>query len=145
MPFPTAAGKAMLAEALRHAQTLAAAVKRDATTQRDRAIVDGLSWTDVIHFHDDLEGYRARLAQRAATPGLAAYAQEQFADPNLDIVTDYNNMHSEIVATRDWLQINIPMGTPGSFVNNVFTPTHYPPAALSAYVTQLNQLIATID
>lgn len=143
--FPTEDSRIPLSTALKNAQALAKTVKREAVSIRGEALTSGISWYRAINFQGDLEVYRQDLARNASVPGLAAYAQSQFDDGTIDIVTAYNNMRAEIVACRDWLEANIPVSNVGTFTGNAFVPTQYQPAALAGFVTQLDQLIATID
>ena len=44
----------------------------------------------------------------SAPSGLAAYAQEQEADPTYDVVAEFLAMRTAVVAARDWLATNLP-------------------------------------
>lgn len=61
-----------------------------------------------------------RWTELSAVPGLAAYAQDQEANPALDIVAEYTTMKNALVAVRDRIINDLPKASaPPGVVGNL--------------------------
>lgn len=83
------------------------------------------------------------MATLAATPGIQAYAQEQFGNATYDIAGNYTTMVNALTAIQSWLNANIPANSitisNGSLVGQSFTPAQTAPL-----LALVNTAIATI-
>ena len=108
--------------------------------------------TELVSWLGAMASYRETMDQMAAVPGLAAYAQEQYSNGGLNIVTEYNAMAAAIDAARSWVATNFPKAAVtnellertfdanGRAVSKVFTALQ-----LAALVPLLDTLTASID
>lgn len=85
----------------------------------------------------------------AAVPGIVDYAREQYDDPNLDIVSEYQAMRSAAVTARDFIIGAFPKSN-GFILKDTLTADggitvrQFSSADLAPLRTHLNALIATI-
>lgn len=79
----------------------------------------------------------------AALPGLAGYAQAQFANPGYEVATEYTAMRNALVAVRTWLQANIPANGI-TITNGVQVGATYSPAATAPLKALIVAAAATI-
>ncbi len=151
MAFPsTVSSTVALEEALKQLTSYAGLVKQRTQGLLNASNAGPVDGAEIVNYLRDLVVAKTRLAARASTPGIAAYAQSQYNDANLDIVAEYNTMFSAINNTIDWIRTNFPkdasgyllyeqINTDGSVLYRSFSP-----AQLSTFRTQLTALQATI-
>lgn len=146
MAFPGTSVQS-LAEAWSHARQTATAIKNRADLMVNSASVTRMQ---VLIYLNSLADALAALAIDAAMPGLAAYAQEQQANPALNIATEYAAMRTQIIATQDWIVANFPKDASSiaavySFdANKRYADVNLTAGQLTAFKTQLAALSATI-
>ena len=86
----------------------------------------------------------------AATNGLLAYAQEQENNPALNLVSEYQTMRTQMVATQDWLVANFPKNASNELcvysfdANKRYADINLTAPQLSAFKAQLSAISATI-
>lgn len=153
MAFPSDIGSHQddLAKAWAMLRSFAAAVKRDAETVRASSFAGPIGSSAILGWLTRLADYRAELVRYAAVPGLAAYAQAQINNPSLDITAEWTAMRNQMDAARDWAVANFPKDGNAWLLASQFnaqgrtTDRQFSTAALAAFRTQLDSLIATID
>lgn len=151
MAFPSNIGSSplSLADAFERTRQIAGQIKSAAVALRDKSAAGPVSATDIVGYTGSLADQRARLASAGNTPGLAAYALEQY--PTLDLATAFSAMLAQIDATILWIRQNFPVSGTGEILERRFdtagrtTPNSFSTASLAAFRTQLDALIATID
>jgi hypothetical protein len=89
----------------------AGAIKRDATNLKTLSLAGTAGATDILSFSVRLADAKAVLVKCAAVPGIAAYAQEQIADPALDVAASFAAMRNGIDACTAWIVANFPKDT----------------------------------
>ena len=159
MPFLTSkrgSGSVNAARAFSNADASAIRVKASAEYVKARAQASTLTASDLI---DNLRGTlvteRAILDAASQTPGVAAYAAEQFPDvAGYDVTAAYQAMIIAIDDTIAWLITNYPLDAEGCLKKLKWAPDSsgnlvayddFSAGQLSAVVTQCDALIATID
>jgi hypothetical protein len=153
MAFPSSVGTKAdsLADAWERARAVAASVKQSAQNLNALSLAGPVAGPSIIRFCGDLADARDVFTRLAAVPGLGAYAQEQVADPALDIAASFNAMVSAIDATRSWITTNFPKDGGGYLLALQFNgqgrtiERTFDTATLAGFRTQLAALIATID
>jgi hypothetical protein len=153
MAFPSAGGTKAnsLADAWDRVRAVAAAVKRSAQNLNTLSLAGPIAGTSIVRFCGDLADARDTFTQLAAVSGLGAYAQEQVADPALNIANEFTAMLNAIDSTRTWITTNFPKDGGGfllavSFDANGRTVERtFDTATLAGFRTQLAALISTID
>jgi hypothetical protein len=139
----------MPAETLRVVNVRAIQMKQQAQGARDTMAAESVPSKTIIDVFLRLRGDRAAFDAAKAVPGLAAYAREQYDNPALDIVAEFNAMTSAIDNVTNWISTNFPkdgggfllaqtLGANGP-VDRMFTP-----AQTAGLRTQLDALIATV-
>lgn len=104
-----------------------------------------------LDYQNFLADSLAALNTWSATPGLLAYAQNEENNPTLDLVAEYTAMKNSIVALQDWLVTNFPKDASGNLavysfdVNKRFADINLTAGQLTAYKSQVNTLVATIN
>ena len=121
------------------------AVKRDAAALRSDSGSQATPFVRIQDFYRSLQARRADMTARAATPGLAAYAKDQENDQSYDVVAEFNVMRAAIVATEDWIVINMPATIAVSSSTSDIVLADFSPGAMAGLRTQLDALIAAID
>lgn len=101
-----------------------------------------------LDYANALADYLVDFDRYAAVSGLATYAQEQTGTA-INIVTEFNAMRAQLVATQDWLVANFPETTGELRVysfdaNKRFADINLTATQLSAFKTQLTALAATV-
>lgn len=138
-----------LAKSLDQAMAVAGQIKVQAQTMRDQSAAGPVSATAIVQLSGVLASLRTQMSEVAATPGLSAYAQTQF--PLLDVSASYSSMVSQLDATLSWIQSNFPKAASGELLERKFSAdgrtsaVMFTSAALSAFRSQLDLLIAQID
>lgn len=149
MAFP--ASQQTLADAL-------AAVSRTATSIRQRTVVvrnasaaGPIARQLVVDLQRALADAVAAWDAQASRPGLAAYAQQQFNDPTLDVAAEFGAMRAAAVKLRDWIHANFPRDAATGAVlvrtydvNGVPTELTFPSAVLAEFRTRCDTFLATI-
>jgi hypothetical protein len=152
MAFPSSTGTAhqSLASAWREAQELAASVRNQTQGVRTLAAASGLPAPRILRFTEMLAGSHASFTRIAAIPGIAAYAQAQINDDQVDIVAEFTAMRDAIASVVSWVVTNFPQN--GGFLlassisaQGITTDRQFTPAALATFITQLDALLAAID
>lgn len=97
----------------------------------------------------DIRADLETLTAGAASNGLQAYAQAQINDGALNVATEYTTMRNALDALTSWLVTNFPNTTGElrvyTFVSSRVTDIQLTAGELTAYKTQLSNLIATIN
>jgi hypothetical protein len=153
MAFPSAGGTKAdsLADAWERVRAVAASVKQSATNLNALSAAGPISGVSIIRFCGDLAGARDTFTRLAAVQGLAAYAQEQVANPALNIANEFTAMQTAIDNTRAWIVANFPKDGSGYLLsvtldaNGRTVERTFDTATLAGFRTQLAALIATID
>jgi hypothetical protein len=149
--FPSeTGGRASLAFVWERALSLSARVKMSAQQIRAVSLNNTLTGQQVIEFSAYLADAKTKFQAVAATPGIAAFAQEQISDPAFNVATEFQAMVAGIDSTVAWIAANMPaasgylqvitLNANGTYTWRVFTA-----AATAGFRTQLDALIATID
>jgi hypothetical protein len=131
-----------LDEGFRQARNVAASTK-----QRLQSTASQLTGTynalTAIELRQALVYNISQLNASAALPGIAAYAQNQYADNTYDVAAEFSTMLAAFQAIVDWLTTNIP-STGVSVTNGLVTGVDYPPTATAPLLTLVNAAIATV-
>jgi hypothetical protein len=103
----------------------------------------------VLEHQNYLLDIRGQMEVFAAAPGIQPYAQNEINDPSLNLATEYVAMRNAIDTLLAWGVTNFP-NTSGelrvyTFASQRVTDINLTGGELSAYKTQLNNLIATIS
>ena len=121
------------------------AVKRDADALRADSGSQPIPFGRIQDFFRTLQQRRMDMTAKAATPGLAAYAKGQENDQSYDAVVEFNAMKAAIVATEDWIVVNMPPTIAVSSNTSDIVLAEFAPASLAGLRAQLVALIAAID
>jgi hypothetical protein len=130
---------------------VAGAVKQGAQTLVALSNAGPVGAAQIIRFCADLADARDLFTRLAAVPGLGAYAQEQIANPSLNIATEFTAMATAIDNARSWIVTNFPKDASGYLLAMQFDANGrtnerlFDTASLAQLRTQLTALIATID
>jgi hypothetical protein len=109
------------------------------------------SWERIKLLHRGLTAYIRDIARLAATPGLADYAKEAYADIGIDIVGTYTVMADATVAARDAIETSIDafQGAGGKLedfdAEHNIVPAEFQPAALADLRAALDAAAQSID
>lgn len=151
MAFPsTASSTASLEEALKRVTSYAGAVKGRSQALINASNAGPVDGAAIVNYLRDLVVAKTQLSTYAAVPGLAAYAQTQYNDPGLNIVTEYNNMLAAINSTISWISANFPKDGSGYLLyeqvggDGTVSYRSFSTASLAGLRTQLSALVATI-
>lgn len=139
MAFPSATP---LATALQGVLAETASIKLFCTNRIATLAAGSQSADYILDIHTKMLKADAALAAAAATPGLAAYASEQFDNVDLDIAAEFTALRAAIQAVRDHVETAVPKDGSGywllhQFVNHVVTPRMFAPAATATLRTLL--------
>lgn len=154
MAFPSNQGThpRTLGQALDSISAIAGSVKVTATQLRDKSAAGPVSSTEIIGYASGLASQRDQIAVLAATPGLAQYARDEYANAGLDIAAEYTALIARIDSTTAWIVANHPkaagtlevlerkFSADGRTVANTFST-----ATLATFRSTLDLLIAQID
>lgn len=145
MAFP-GSGSTALATTWENLQGQAGRVKDRSLSLQSQA---NISRRQVLEHQNYLLDARASMEVFTAAPGLLAYARNEVNNPSLDLVAEYTTMRNAIDAVTAWGVANFP-NTAGellvyTFVSSRATDINLTAPQLSAYKTQLNNLIVTIS
>lgn len=152
MAFPSSAGHPyILSNAWEGARQVAGRIKTQAANLRMISLAGPTTSSDILSLLSSIADAKGLLQTYAAVPGLAAYAQAQVNDNQLDVAASFSAMVARLDACRDWVIANFPKDGSGYLLAQQFTPAGYTAdrtfdtASLAAFRTQLDLLIATID
>lgn len=103
----------------------------------------------IIGFVYSLKGIDDKMSALAATPGIAAYAKDEEANPAYEVVTEYNAASAAIGSALTWVQNNFPTDGSGyllgwQFGATALTPRTFTPAATAGLKTELQAVIDAI-
>lgn len=149
MAFP--ASQSRLENVLDTIQKRASQIKNEVQSLRDTSATNNVARSRFANLMRSLQQTIDEWDALSSTPGLAAYAQEQFNDPTLDLAAEYTAMRAAAVTLRDWIFNAIPTHSPSgaalmSILNadGTVTPIEVTPAQSSGFRTEADIFIATI-
>ena len=105
----------------------------------------------VLDYANSLADSLAVLDTYVSVPGLLAYARNELNDQTIDLVAAFTAMRTQLVATQDWIVANFPRDAADNLsvyafdANKRFTDVNLTSGQLSAFKSQLNLIIGTID
>lgn len=147
MAFP--ASTLRLSQALDQVVGTMSNTKSYATARRAAMVAGNVPANDVLDIWEHLASVKTRLQTLGAINGIAAYAQGQFADENLNLATEFNAVIAAIDAVRAHVQSVFPASEgwllARSFGSGVFTERKFSPAQTATLQTLLATLAATIN
>lgn len=150
MAFPSSQSKPeTLSEALSKVKDTAGRIKVLAQARKTASSASATKANDIVGYVQGLAADRAELTRLVATPGLSAYAATEY--PALNISTEYTAMVAQIDATLAWVSSNFPKAASGEVLerklaaDGTLTVNTFSVASLSAFRSQLDLLMATID
>lgn len=155
MSFRTKSTQDIPSEQFPVALQLASQAKNSAVAFRAMAVAGSVKVGDLFEgLVNHLFQIRQGLTRAQTTPGMAQYAKDQFNDLAYDVVAEFASMMAEIDLTTAFLEANYPTGPDGHLQTRTFvgdgsgatvSAVITSAAALSALITRLDALIATID
>jgi hypothetical protein len=137
MAFPSSTGTVQdsLAQAWATARNTASSIKGRAQALSTQAAAGSIGSSAILDFATYLADAKIALTKAAQTGGIAAYAQAQINDPNIDIAAEFTAMMGAIDTTTAWVVDNFPKdgsgfllarsfqaGSTGRTVDRQFTP-----------------------
>lgn len=148
MTFP--ASPNTLADALISLRQSAASTKSSAQQARTTLAAGSVSANLILALRNNIISAISNWTSVASTTGLASYAQSQYSDSGLDIVTEYQNMKAAAQAVVDWITNNFPKDASGYLLKDQFsvsglTVRQFTTAQTAGLVTALDNFIATIS
>lgn len=99
----------------------------------------------------NLKAQKARLQSLGATPGIAAFAQEQYNNANLNIVTEFNSVIAAIDNVTANIEGTFPKDASGFLLaaqfggDGTISYRQFTPAQLATLAGLLNTLAGTIS
>ena len=120
MTFPTSDTHRSLAVALQQAQSQASSIKRICQNNSSAMAAGNVASDFIIALYDNLSGAKTVFQQSAAVTGIAAYAQAQIGDSNLDIVAEFTAMVGAITSAMAWIEANFPKDANGFLLAQTF-------------------------
>lgn len=153
MAFPGIAAQSHglgLGEALREARNLATNTKVHAQSFRDALASSDVAGEDIIRWAQRLKRVSDQFTDLAATPGLAAFAQEELGDSGLDIAAEFTAMQSAINGVLSWIASNYPTSASGyleekQIIGGQVVLRTFAPGATAGLAAVVDALIASID
>lgn len=150
MPFPSS-DTATTSDALLALRQGASQIKSQTTQIRAQSLTGTLSANLIVVYLGYLRAVRARMVALAATPSLAAYAQQQLGNASFDVAAAFTAMTAALDATTSWVATNLPKDGSGYLLavqmdaQGVTTDRVFDSATLAGFRTQLDALLATIS
>ncbi len=139
-----------LAKGYLRGQNEAIRLKSFATQTRNALIAGPVSANAVIQIMSNVKSSIEVFDVVSALPGMASYARDQEDDQSYNVVSEFNTMRSEAVATRDWVITNFPKSA-GNFIekdtletDGAITVRQFTPAQTTGLQIALADLIAAI-
>lgn len=153
MPFPTHTGSRLtLDRSLEELTRIAAGLKSLSASFRARLAAEITPRVEVHEFAGALAAHRARMQALASTPGLAAFAQQQYDDPELDIIAEYLAMIGALDAVIQNIVTSAPTASPSGAlieatmdVHGIRTPLGYTPSQTATLRGLIDTLLTAID
>ena len=147
MPFPASNG--VLSDVLEQVSRFALAMKRQVEATRARMAAGSVGSSEIIDLDIRLRGWRAEIVKAASTPGIAAYAQAQLGNAQLDVVAEFNGMVAAIDSVTAWIRANFPRDANGFLLERTWGDSgpvdrQFTSAQTAQLRTQLDALIATV-
>ncbi len=102
------ASQQTLVDALESVRRAANTLKQKVQSLRDTSASGATNRVDYTNLQMQISRAIGEWDQAAAVGGLAQYARDQYADPTLDIVAEYNAMKAAAESLRLWIFNNIP-------------------------------------
>lgn len=106
MAFP--ASQIMLKNALDSVAINATRIKGEVDSMNARSAAGDVPREDFWNLQQRLQHTIDVWDVNAQVPGLVQYAKDQYNDPALDIVAEYNAMRAAAITLRDWIFGAIP-------------------------------------
>lgn len=147
MAFP-AEGKVTLRRAWEGITSQSTRIKRIAN---ELIAASNITRKNILDYANSLTESLATLDGYVTTPGLLAYAQNELNDATINLSAEFTTMRTQIVATQDWIVANFPKDAAGNLAvyafdaNKRYTDINLTSGQLTAFKTQLNALVATIN
>lgn len=130
--------------ALSRIRTQAAATKSYLQNQRVLMVAATVASTVPLAVIQHLSTIIPTLTTLAATPGLATYARDQFADPAYDVVAEFNAMRTALVNLRTNLISTFP-ATGGFLAYEQLDPTSGTKTTRTFTAAQMAAAVALVD
>jgi hypothetical protein len=150
MAYP--ASQRTLQSVLDEINATALRVRANLTSVRNASAAGPIARQQVIDVQRDLARGVERLTTLSTTPGLAAYAQEQFNNPSLNVAAEFTTMLAAMVSLRDWVFANFPKDAgSGAWLvysydaNGVATSLTFSSADLAQWRTRVDAVAAAIS
>lgn len=145
MPYP--ASKPLLVDVLRDANTLILELRNGVLTLARLSAIGNIERSKVLTLLADLAKAVRQLQGYAAVDGIGPYAQQQFADPTLDVRAEFLAVRTELVALRDWIAANFPKDAEGNFIwrDGDGQPLHFTTEQTAQFRTRAAAFMATIS
>lgn len=147
MAFP-ASGKTTLRQAWEGVTANATRIKRMA---QELVAKSEITRRGVLDYENAMTDSLVTLDGYVTTQGLLAYAQNELNDNTINLSSEFTTMRAQIVATQDWIVNNFPKDALGNLAvyafntNKQYVDINLTAGQLTAFKTQLNALIVTID
>lgn len=125
-------------------------IKAQLQNLRTSAAAGNTAATIVMDLYRTLRVERAMLVTAAGMSGLAAYAQAQKNNPQLDVAAEFTAVIAAMDNVTTWLTTNFPKDGSGYLLAQTWGPDgpvdrQFTPAETATFRTQLDGLIATIN
>jgi hypothetical protein len=117
MAFPASSTQA---DALDTIRKTAVRLKSHALSAKDALAAGNRSANDIIGLMVMFQEAVRTWDGVSSTPGLVAYAREQFDDPALDIAAEFTAMRNAALAVTAWVQNNFPKDASGYLLKEQF-------------------------
>lgn len=125
------------------------AIKKQCQGLRADAAAGSVASGRILSLFQYLRAERVALPSLAATPGLAAYAQQQKNNAQLDVVSEFNALMATIDGVTSWISTNFPKDAGGALLERTLgtdgpTEVLFSPSQTAGFRTQLDAVIAAI-
>lgn len=153
MTFPSStSSREGLSVVLARARSLSSSAKQIAQVIHSETLAGPITGRRLLQACEQLYSIQAQFAVLRQTPGLAAYAREQFDDPAFDIAAEFRTMQAALQACLDWINTNLPRDSASSrwllleeFVDGARKDRMFSSATFSGLRPLLITLIESID
>lgn len=150
MAFPSASGSRAetLESAWAGARATASKIKQMTQQIHAASLAGPVFAQQLLDYLAQLATQQDRLIACAAVPGIGTYAQQQIQ--GIDVAAEFSGMQAAITNVRTWMTSNFP-ASGGFLLQRQFdaagrtTDRAFSTAALAAFRTQLDSLLAAID
>lgn len=155
MPFPSIYGTKQenLSSAWTSARSIAGNIKTRALNISAQSQAGTLQAASILDFVAYLADAKAELTRISGLQGISTYAQEQLADPTLNIATEYNALIAALDNTVSWVIANFPKSVEGYLLVQTFAVENNGRTISRTFTTEetatlrtvLDSLIVAID